>query len=198
MFYHNQSGLTTTNRVPGRRGISLLRHYASPEEIIEFREHAIAISLLTYQRQIGWAFPETDEFKTSLIDEAGQERVCGFVLMHDNKPVSYAFCRIGADIITYTLLGYDPTFARFSPGTVLLLLMLQRLFTEQRFRIFDFGGQEWGYKTLFGTDHVEYTRVIWFPITAKNTLLVSAHYLVLQAWRGAAWLKRLASTLAGR
>lgn len=170
-------------------GVIDLRYYATPEEMIEFRRHAIAISVLTYQKKMGWAFPETEEFKTSLIDEAQRGRVCGFLLMHHDRPVSYAFCRIEFEIITYTIIGYDPEFARFSPGTVLLFLMLERLFAEHRVRVFDFGGQEWGYKELFATGNVDYLRVIWFPITAKNFILVTSHYAVRQAWRGAAWLK---------
>jgi hypothetical protein len=167
------------------------RYYSAPGEMIEFRRHAIAIAVLTYQRKIGWAFPETEEFKMSLIDEAQRGRVCGFLLMHHDRPVSYAFCRIESEIITYALIGYDPEFAHFSPGTVLLFLMLERLFTEHRVRVFNFGGQESGYKALFATGSVDYIKVIWFPITAKNLILVTAHYLVRQAWRGAACIKRL-------
>ena len=86
------------------------RCYASPEEMIEFRRHAIAVSVLTYQRKIGWAFPEDQSFKNSLIEEAENGRVCGFILMHHNTPIAYAFCRIEQDNIVYALLGHDPTF----------------------------------------------------------------------------------------
>jgi SAM-dependent methyltransferase len=164
-----------------------LRFYSTSDDILEFRRQAIAISVLTYQQKIGFGFAESE---MNLIDEAAKGRVCGFVLMDENKPISYAFCRINSDIITYTLPGYDPKFAHFSPGTVLLFLMLERLFGERKFRLFDFGGQEWGYKALFATGFVDYVRVIWFPITTKNLVMVTAHYLVGQAWRGAARLKR--------
>jgi SAM-dependent methyltransferase len=166
-----------------------LRAYASSEEIIEFRQHAIAVSLLTYQRRIGMAFPEDEEFERLIIEEAKEGRVRGFVLMHDNRPVAYAFCRVHADIITYAILGHDPTFGRYSPGTVLLLLVIERSFLEDKIRIFDFGGMELDYKLFFSTGSVNYLKVIWFPVTPKNLLLVLAHYLTLQAWRGAAWLK---------
>jgi Acetyltransferase (GNAT) domain len=166
------------------------RYYASPDEMIEFRHHAIALSLLTYQRKIGWAFPETEEFKNRLIEDAEAGRVCGFLLMHDNTPVAYAFCRTQQDIMTYAVLGYDPGFARLSPGTVLLTLIIERLFMERRFRLFDFGGMAAEYKAFFATGSVDYVKVIWFPATAQHFLLVTAHYLVRQAWQGASWLKR--------
>jgi hypothetical protein len=167
-----------------------LRCYASAEEMIEFRQHAIAVSLLTYQRKIGWAFPETEDFKDSLIDEAEQGRVCGFLLMHGNTAIAYAFCRIEADIITYALLGHDPRFGRFSPGTVLLTLIIERLYTERRFRVFDFGGMAAEYKVFFATSSIDYVRVIWLPTTARHLFLITAHFLVQQAWQGASWLKR--------
>ena len=167
------------------------RCYTTPEQMIEFRRYAITISLVSYQRKIGWGFPETDEFATHLIDEAGKERVCGFLLMHGGKPVAYVFCRINSQIVTYTLPGYDPEYARLSPGTVLLYLILERLFSQREFRIFDFGGQDWGYKAFFGMSHVDYIRVIWFPITAKNLSLVVVHYFLKSAWSGAARLKQI-------
>jgi Acetyltransferase (GNAT) domain len=181
-------------RFTGHAGGAIdLRSYASPEEMIEFRRHAMAISLLTYQRQIGWAFPETEEFKNILIEEAEKDRVCGFLLMDDNKPIAYAFCKIEGDIITYALLGHDPAFGRFSPGTVLLVRILERLFAERRFRVFDFGGMAAEYKAFFATGSVDYVKVIWLPTTSKHVFLVTAHLLVQQAWEGASWLKRVAA-----
>jgi CelD/BcsL family acetyltransferase involved in cellulose biosynthesis len=47
------------------------------------------------------------------------------------------------------LLGHDPAFGQFSPGTVLLFLILERLFAERRFRVFDFGGMAAEYKVFF-------------------------------------------------
>jgi CelD/BcsL family acetyltransferase involved in cellulose biosynthesis len=115
-------------------------------------------------------------------------------LFHSNRPVAYAFCRIDAEIITYTLVGYDPSFAKVSPGTVLLVLIIERLFAERRFRLFDFGGMASDYKAFFATGGVDYVKVFWFPINLKYLMLVLTHYLVLQTSRGAAWLKSRACT----
>jgi hypothetical protein len=102
-----------------------------------------------------------------------------------NRPVSYVLCRINCDIITYGIPGYDPKFVRFSPGAVLLYIIIEELFNERRFRIFDFGGQEWDYKALLATGTVAYSKVIWFPLTAKHVSLVTAHYLLWLGWRSA-------------
>src|SRR5690348_7990389 len=117
------------------------------------------------------------------MNEARQGCVCGFVLMHTAQPVSYVLCRSNSEVITYSIPGYDPKFARLSPGTVLLYLIIQKLFTDRRFMIFDFGGQEWDYKAFLSTGSVSYVKAIWFPITVKHVCLVAAHYVLLQGWR---------------
>ena len=170
-------------------GIIDLRCYQLPQEMAEFCAHALAISRLSYQSKIGFGFPETEEFKTKLIGDAENGEVCGFVLMQRDRPVSYAFCRIASDIVTYSIPGYDPEFTRLSPGTVLLYTILEKLFAERRFRLFDFGGQEWDYKTMFATGQTNYLKVIWFPKTISNFVLIMLHLVVLQAWSGAALVK---------
>jgi len=171
-------------------GVIDLRYYALPEDMMGFCGHASAISHLADQRRRGWAFPETKEFKAHVVDEAEKGRVCGFLLMHDNMPVSYAFCRTDADVIRFALMGYDPKFARFSPATVLLSLVLERLFADLRFRQLDVGGDEWDYEILLGTSSVDYLRVIWFPVTITHLALVVAHCAVRQVRRAISSIKR--------
>jgi len=172
------------------------RCYTTSEEMLEFRRHAIAVSLVTYQRTIGWSLPEDEEFKSRLIEDAEAGRVCGFLLMHADKPIAYAFCRTESDIISYALLGYDPSFGSFSPGTVLLYLVIERLLATDRYRIFDFGGMAADYKSFFSTGSVDYVKVTWFPITAKNLILVFLHYIVLRAWEVAGTLKQAVTSCA--
>ena len=82
--------------------------YTSPHEISEFRQHAIAVSRVSYQSKIGWGFPESEEYKIHLISEATKGRLRGYILMAAGKPISYGMCRTEADIITYLIIGYDP------------------------------------------------------------------------------------------
>jgi Acetyltransferase (GNAT) domain len=175
-------------------GVTDFRFYESPQEMTEFCNHAIAVSRVSYQEKIGFGFGETDEFRLQVMDEASKGQVCGFVLMHANQPASYVFCRIDSDVITYNTPGYDPQFVTLSPGTVLLYLLFERLFSDGRYRLFDFGGHEWDYKAFFATGHVDYIKVIWFPVTMQNVLLVTAHYVVQWAWRSAAWLKTVSNS----
>ena len=172
--------------------------YTSQAEISEFREHAIAVSRLSYQSKMGWGFPESEEYKIHLVSEATRGRLRGYILMAAGKPISYGLCRTETDIITYVIIGYDPEYRQFSPGTVLLLRIIEALFAEHGFRLFDLGGHAADYKAFHATGSIDYLRVIWMPITAKNLALVGAHWISLQAWRGAACAKTICSSTARR
>jgi hypothetical protein len=171
------------------------RVYRSPDEMLEFRRHALAVSVRSYQRKIGFGLPETKQFAESLTERAKQGCVCGFVLFHSGRPISYVFCRIERDIVVYSYCGYDPEFAQFSPGTVLLLLIIEWLFNERAFRLFDLDNDGWDYKAMFATGNVSYLKVVWFPKTITNFLLVIMHLSVLWAWSGAALIKEAYRTL---
>jgi len=43
------------------------------------------------------------------------------------------------DTLTLWYTGFDPQFAHLHAGTVLTYMLLERLFTDQRFKIYDFG-----------------------------------------------------------
>ena len=174
------------------------RIYGSPEEMIEFRRQALAVSLVSYQRKIGFGLPETGEFSTHLMEQAANGRVCGFLLMAHNKPVAYVYCRMDQDIVVYSYCGYDPEFAQFSPGTVLLFLIIKWLFQQKKFRMFDLGNDGWGYKTIFATGAVKYLKVIWFPKTVSYFVLVILHMLMRRAWLGTAFVKETSASWVGR
>lgn len=172
--------------------------YTSPREFSEFRQHAIPVSRVSYQSKIGWGFPESEEYKIHLISEATKGRLRGYILMAAGKPISYGMCRTETDIITYLIIGYDPEYRQFSPGTILLLRIVEALFAEHRFRLFDLGGHAADYKAFHATGSIDYLRVIWMPTTAKNLALVGAHWISLQAWRGASFAKTICSNIARR
>jgi len=174
------------------------RIYRSPHEMIEFRRQALIVSLRSYQRKIGFGFPETREFEANLAEQASDGRVCGFVLMEKNRPIAYVFCRIDQDTVIYSYCGYDPEFAQLSPGTILLFSIIKWLFQQHKFKMFDLGNDGWDYKTMFATGAFKYLKVIWFPKTLCNFVLVIMHLLVLRAWSGAALIRKTSASWTRR
>lgn len=174
----------------GTDSVAPILEFRSPSEIIAFRDIAVAISGASYKSDRGWGFPENESFAREIELDALAGRVRGYVLMSGRQPAAYAFCRIDHDVIVYKHIGYDESFAQSSPGTVLLYLMLQRLFKEGEFRLLDFDGTEYyGYKEFFATRAISCARLFWFPLRPPEIVLFGAHWITTAAWRFASLLR---------
>jgi hypothetical protein len=161
-----------------------LREYKNPSEIAAFRDIAVAISRASYKAAIGWGFQESESFARQLERDAAAGRVRGYVLMYFGQPAAYGFCRIHGDVIAYKHIAYDERFAQSSPGSTLLYLILQRLFSEGEFRLFDFEGTEYyPYKEFFSTRKISCARVFWFRPRFLEIMLFGGHWVVTATWR---------------
>ncbi len=175
----------------GGDGEADLREYRSPSEMIKFRNFAVAISQASYKSDTTLGFQGDESFARQLELDAAAGRVRGYVLMSEGQPSAYVFCRIDHDVIVYKHIGYDERFAQSSPGTVLLYLMLQRLFNEGEFRLLDFDGTEYyAYKEFFATRAINCARVFWFPPRPPESALFCAHWILTATWRLASLLRR--------
>jgi hypothetical protein len=161
-----------------------IQDFRSPTDIRTFRDIAIGISRQSYKREFGWGFREDESFARQLEIDADACLVRGYVLNLRDEPAGYVFCRIDHDVIIYKHLGHDERYTQYSPGTVLLYLLLERLFEESEFRLLDFDGMEHiPYKEFFATRMLRCGRVMWFPLTVSNTALVGGHWIITAAWR---------------
>ena len=161
-----------------------IREFRSPAEISAFRDIAVAISHASYKSELGWGFQEGENFVLQLEVDAAAGRVRGYVLMCDDQPAAYVFCRIDHDVIVYKHIGYDEKFAHKSPGTALLYLMLQRLFGDGEFRLLDFDGTEYyTYKKFFATRAIRCARVFWFRPRLPEMALFGTHWILTATWR---------------
>jgi CelD/BcsL family acetyltransferase involved in cellulose biosynthesis len=173
-----------------RAGMAYIVEYRTPSEISAFRETAIRISHRSYKVQNGLGFDESESFARRLELDAGRGIVRGFVLMLDDEPAAYGFCRIEHDVIVYKHNGFDEQFARRSPGTVLFYLMLETLFREGEFRLLDFDGMEYyAYKEFFATRAINCARVFWFQPRLPEISLFSTHWIFTAVWRLASLLR---------
>jgi hypothetical protein len=159
----------------------------SPAEIGEFREFVIQISRNTWQERVGGpGFPRSEEFGMRIADLAAKGLARGTVLFHRDRPVSYAFCRGQDECLLYARTAYDEAYAAWSPGRVLLYLLLERLFEEGKYRYLDFGEGTLPYKRFFSTGHIRCARIIYFRRNAHNLAVVMGHWSLsaLSRWGG--------------
>ncbi|HEY6044827.1 MAG TPA: GNAT family N-acetyltransferase, partial [Nitrosospira sp.] len=149
------------------------RVYKDVGEMPEFFRLARAVSETTYQEKLLDAgLPDSDRFIIEMEQLAGQGRVRGFILFHENRPVSYLYCPVIDGIVIYAFLGYDPDYMSFSVGTILQWLALEHLFTENLFRFFDFTEGQSDHKRFFATDNIQCVNVFFLRCSLRNVALL--------------------------
>lgn len=141
--------------------------------------HALArnIAKKTYQEKLfGGAIPASVEFVDKLRERARYDLYRGFVLLANGVPISYVHLPIDETrVVDYQYLGYDPQYAQWSPGTVLLYLALKHLFSERAFRFLNLSYGEGQMKKVFGRGSFLQADVYLFRPTLRNLLAVYTH-----------------------
>lgn len=157
-------------------GVLDCRVYATAEQVPEFHRLARAVAEETYQEKLfDGAIPAGDKFRNQMLKLASEGRVRGFLLFLHGEPVSYLYLPADAGVLEYSYLGYRPALSDLSPGTVLLYLALERLFSEQCFHKFDFSYGRNQTKEVFCTDKSLRADVHYFRKNFRNLIGVLAH-----------------------
>ncbi|WP_017941972.1 MULTISPECIES: GNAT family N-acetyltransferase [unclassified Thioalkalivibrio] len=168
------------------------RQYDTPEGIQEFHRLAREVSARTYQeRLLDAGLPGGKGFVKQLLERAREGRVRGYLLFLDGQPIAYLYCPIDDGILRYAFLGYLQEYSDLSPGTVLQWLVLEALFLEGRFALFDFSPGEGAHKSLFGKDSRYCADVYLLRPSWRNRALVYSHLAVTD-------LSRFASAVLSR
>lgn len=151
-----------------------IRLYRRPEEMEEFHAHARAVSQLTYQeRLLDAGLPE--ESLAEAVALAAEDRLRAWLLFIDDVPVSYLYLPVAGDTLIYHQLGYDPAFARWSPGSVLQLEAMRMLMEERRFRRIDFTEGDGQHKRQFANGSIPSADLMLLRPRLRN--LAAAHAL---------------------
>jgi len=152
------------------------RLYSTPDSLVEFHALARQVAVKTYQERLfDGAIPATPEFAERMHALAEQDHLRGFILFVKGRPISYLYLPIYNDTLSYGYLGYDPDFADWSPGTVLLYLALEKVFSEVGFRYFDFTQGMGQTKELFGRASFQQADIYFFRWSLRNAIAVYGH-----------------------
>jgi CelD/BcsL family acetyltransferase involved in cellulose biosynthesis len=145
-------------------------------DLARFFPPAAALSAKTYQERLLHAgLPDSKTFVKSAFESADHGRVRAYLLYLDDCPVAYMYLPMENGRVVYAHLGYDPSFAKYSPGTVLHMLVLQKLFEDPAAKVFDFTEGAGAHKELFATHKVECADVFLAPRRWTANALLSAH-----------------------
>lgn len=162
-------------KLAGEAGGYIVTEHRTPAEIEAFLAAALPLSAKTYQaRLLDAGLPDSPEARRAVLEAAEAERMRAFLLHAGGQAVAYLALPVEGETLVYAHLGYDPAFARLSPGTVLQMDALERLFAEQRFRWFDFTEGDGAHKALFGTGSAACTSLLLLEPTLANRALIGA------------------------
>jgi hypothetical protein len=160
-------------------GRHALREFRSPSEMRDFMRFAGPLSRATYQeRLLGVGLPDSPAFVDELERAAANDDVRGYILLIEDRPVAYGYCRAAGDVLLFEHTGYDPEIGVHSPGIFLLHEMLARICSEKRFRVFDFGTGDAQYKRSYATTSRRCAAVYYFRRSLLNGMIVRAHLAV--------------------
>lgn len=149
--------------------------HCTPAEIELFLAEALPLSARTYQaRLLDAGLPEDEASRAAMIAKAEAGEMRCYLLRAHGKAIAYLSLPVERETIVYAHLGYDPDWARLSPGTVLQMHALESLFAEQCFRWFDFTEGEGAHKAMFGTDSVECASFLLLKGDVSNRLLLGS------------------------
>ncbi|MDP2130265.1 MAG: GNAT family N-acetyltransferase [Erythrobacter sp.] len=156
-----------------------ITEHRTPDEVAAFLAAALPLSARTYQaRLLDAGLPDSVSARAAMLEAAEADRMRAFLLHARGTPIAYlALPVIGPNTgqtLIYAHLGYDPAWARLSPGTVLQMDALERLFAESRYRWFDFTEGDGTHKQLFGTGYAACSSLVLLEPTLANRSLLSA------------------------
>lgn len=152
-----------------------VRCYRTVAEVEAFAAIAGALSARTYQHRLLDAGLPTDAAAVATMRRRAERgELYGFILFHRGEPAAYLHLPVRDGVMQYRHLGYDPALAALSPGTVLQVEVLRRLFGEPGPRLFDFTEGDGGHKRLFGREAVACADWLLLRPGVRNRVLLGS------------------------
>jgi CelD/BcsL family acetyltransferase involved in cellulose biosynthesis len=157
-----------------------LERCRAPEQVERLFAAATRVRERSWQRPVLGTL-EDDAYQTSrdsLVELARRGLLRSYVLRAGGIPCAYVIGYQYRDVYFYAVPGYDRAFARHSPGSALLYLMLEDLWALDRPRLLSFGRGDDDYKRRFGNREVCVGRWLVLRRTLQNQVRVLNHRLL--------------------
>jgi CelD/BcsL family acetyltransferase involved in cellulose biosynthesis len=149
------------------------------------------IASKTYHRQLGVGFDGSEELTNRLTAASVCGRLRAYVLYLDKQPVAFWIATAYDGTLYSDFMGYDPAFARYSPGMFLITRTLDNLCIDPidcNIRRLDWGLGDAEYKQVIGDTEWDEANVKVFGPSAKGRAI---ELVAVPIARLDAWLKRL-------
>jgi len=153
------------------------REYRGSARLREFLAPAREVSAKSYQEiMLDAGIPDDEAFREEMGDAGEHDGARGYLLYFQDRPVAYLYCPINQGVARYEYVGYDQDMRNLSPGTVLLMKVLELHFQDPDIHTFDFteGGGEDSHKASFATDAVNRGNVYYLKTSISNLVIVAS------------------------
>ncbi len=122
-------------------------------QVEAFVANASAVSANSWQgKRLGLRVSREDSFLRQFRNLANLQALRCYLLRSQDEPVAFAIGTQWNGRFMLEEIGYDTRYASSSPGTVLLLNMLEDMFQRDTPELVDFGFGDGAYKQLFGNE----------------------------------------------
>lgn len=155
-------------------GAVALHRFETPDEAAQFVVAAAPVAEASWQTDDRVA--DTPFWRHKLADLAERGLLRSYVLSAGGAPCAFVYGCQHEGVFHYIQPGYDPRFARSSPGTVLLYLIIRDLIEHRSATCLHFGHGHIDYKAFFGTRTSLDAEALLLRKTVRNRILVNAHH----------------------
>ncbi|HEX6837851.1 MAG TPA: GNAT family N-acetyltransferase, partial [Polyangia bacterium] len=154
-------------------GTIALERFDRPGDGARFFDAAQPVAAVSWQAKGGTEFGP--DLRARLDDLAARGLLRSYLLRVGGEPCAFVIGYQWRSEFHYIRIAYDPKFAKLSPGTALLYLLIEEMCAEKRVTLFSLGAGDFGYKSQFGNVHVEVGDLWLLRKTLHNRVLASAH-----------------------
>jgi hypothetical protein len=169
-------------------GKVVYKYYQDRAHLDQIFTDANEIARKTYQRNLDAGFMDDSIMRRRLAVSADHGWLRTYLLYVDDKPCAFWIGTLYGKVFHLDFTGYDNTYKRYEPGTILFMKMIEDL-TNNKVEEIDFGFGDAFYKQRFGDQQWSESSVYIYAPTMKGILLNAIRTINLIPYR---YLLRLA------
>ena len=156
------------------KGELRLQRISAPEDVPEFLQAGGDVARASWQAsETDYVIKATPEWSVQLSDLAVRGLLRSYLLWCGPAPCAYALGFQGEGSYQACIIGYDSSMSKFSPGIVMLTMMIEDLVRHDPTDKLNFGEGEDEYKRRFATESVTVANVTVFRRSAAGCLRAS-------------------------
>lgn len=167
------------------------KYYHQRDDLDRLFIDAEEIAKKTYQRNLDVGFIDNSQMRKRLTLLAERDRLRAYLLYVNETPCAFWIGTLYGKVFYLDFTGYDSTFRRYEPGTILFMKMLEDLSGSDATEI-DFGFGDAFYKQRFGDQNWIESSVFIYAPTIKGILLNAIRTVNLVPY---SYLSRLANRI---